>query len=84
MKVMVTEQAVEDLQVLPEAMMGRFDDVVARLEKWPDTSGMKRLTGQWKGRTRIRMGDYRVIFHLLGQNQIVVDRVAHRKLVYAD
>jgi mRNA interferase RelE/StbE len=42
---------------------------------------VKALTGEWLGFTRLRVGDYRVIFSA-GLNEITVVRVRHRSDVY--
>ena len=84
MEIELAEQAEADLEKLPIAMFARYEDVVVRLLKWPQVSGVKWLTADWKGHARIRLGDYRLIFHLLGDEAIVIDRIAHRKEVYVD
>lgn len=62
-------------------MRARLEDVITRLQRWPDVSGCKALTGEWKGYQRIRMGDWRVIFQIITPSVIVV-RIAHRSKVY--
>jgi len=81
MDVVVTEQAQKEFDDLPPAMKGRVLGVFARLEDWPNVSGAKRLTGDWAGFVRVRTGDWRVLFRPEG-NQIVVERIAHRREVY--
>lgn len=61
--------------------MERVLEVVGRLELWPRVSGVKALTANWRGHSRIRTGDYRVVFKIY-PDRIVVVRVAHRKEVY--
>jgi len=85
MEVMLTEAAREELFQLPRSIQTRVEKVLVRLGQWPEVSGSKWLTGDWKGRARIRTGDYRVIFHPdEAGNRIIVDRIAHRRDVYAD
>ena len=76
-------EAQRDVLALPVTMRARFDDVVTRLEAWPAVSGAKPLRKELKGHYRIRMGDWRVIFHVVRPNLIVV-RIAHRSTVYED
>lgn len=83
MEVELTADAVAQLGKLPSAVVGRVDGVVSRLRNWPDVSGIKRLSGKWKGHYRIRTGDYRVVFRLDGQ-RIVIWRIAVRRDVYED
>jgi mRNA-degrading endonuclease RelE of RelBE toxin-antitoxin system len=37
----------------------------------------------WRGHHRIRVGDYRVIFHIVAPDVLVV-RIMHRSVVYED
>ncbi|MEX2167689.1 MAG: type II toxin-antitoxin system RelE/ParE family toxin [Pirellulales bacterium] len=69
---------------LPQVIQVRVEAVVDRLEKWPQVSGVKWLTGDWKGHARIRTGDYRVIFRIEGDVEIIVVRIADRRDAYAD
>lgn len=77
----ILNDALDDLDRLPGSMQERILGVVERLERWPQVSGVKALTAQWRGHSRIRTGDYRVVFKLY-PDRIVVVRVAHRKEVY--
>jgi mRNA interferase RelE/StbE len=79
--VTILEAAERDLADLPGLVQARTYEVVQRLEKWPNVSGVKKLTGNWRGFSRIRIGDYRVVFEVL-VDRIRVVRVAHRREVY--
>ncbi len=81
MNVVVGEQAQKEFDDLPPSMKKRVLGVFARLTNWPNVSGTKALTGDWKGFTRVRTGDWRVIFRP-ERDQIVVERIAHRREVY--
>jgi mRNA interferase RelE/StbE len=81
MKVTILDEALDDLEHLPGSMQERVLEVVERLELWPQVSGVKALTAGWRGHSRIRTGDYRVVFKVC-PDRIVVVRVAHRKEVY--
>ena len=83
MRVLIAQDALDDVAALPVTMRARLDAVVTRLEAWPTVSGAKPLRGEWKGHYRIRMGDWRVIFKIVRPNLIVV-RIAHRSTVYED
>ena len=62
-------------------MQVRVLEIIERLEKWPNVSGVKKLTGDWAGFSRIRSGDYRVVFAVL-PDRIRIVRVANRREVY--
>jgi mRNA interferase RelE/StbE len=81
MKVELTAGAVAQLGKLPSPIVGRVDAVVRRLQKWPDVSGAKPMTGNLKGNFRIRAGDYRLVFRL-EDGRIVIWRIANRRDVY--
>ncbi len=81
MVVYLTSEAQPDADNLPFTMQARLDDIIARLERWPNVSGHKPLVGEWRGHYRIRMGDWRVIFQVVAPTVIVV-RIAHRSTVY--
>ena len=49
MQVVIAEEAEEDVDALPLAMRARFDDVITRLEAWPNVSGVKALRGSGRG-----------------------------------
>lgn len=80
-KVELSTEAMNDLERLPESMIVRIRDVLARLAEWPNVSGAKPLRYDLKGHYRIRTGAWRVVFHLDGA-VLVVDRVDNRKDVY--
>jgi mRNA-degrading endonuclease RelE of RelBE toxin-antitoxin system len=73
--------AAEQLAVLPERIKARMVVIVERLEKWPEVSGAKPLRGKLAGRYRIRTGDYRLQFHVEG-DEVVIERVGHHDGFY--
>ena len=58
--------------------------IVRTIEKLKhDPSQGKLLSGKWKGLSRIRSGDYRIIYGVRkSELLILVVRIAHRKEVY--
>jgi mRNA-degrading endonuclease RelE of RelBE toxin-antitoxin system len=73
--------AAQEFQALPERIKDRVIRIIARLEQWPAVSGAKPLRGALAGHYRIRTGDYRVQFHVEGE-EVVVERVGHRDGFY--
>jgi mRNA-degrading endonuclease RelE of RelBE toxin-antitoxin system len=55
--------------------------LLVRLERWPDVSGAKPLSGGLAGRYRLRTGDYRVQFYMDGDN-VMVEKIGHRDKFY--
>jgi mRNA-degrading endonuclease RelE of RelBE toxin-antitoxin system len=84
MKVSITDEALAQVARLPRAIRPRIAAVIERLEEWPNVSGAKWLTGDWKNHVRVRTGDYRVIFRLASDDELVVVRIADRRDAYAD
>ena len=81
--VTMTADAAEEFARLPVRIKARVQSIFARLEKWPVISGAKPLRGSLAGHYRIRTGDYRVQFHIDG-DEVVVERVGHRDGFYED
>jgi len=84
MEVTLSDEAAAQLERLPKAVKLRIHGVVERLEKWPGVSGVKWLTADWAHHARVRTGDYRVIFRLLDDDELLVVRIADRRDAYAD
>jgi mRNA interferase RelE/StbE len=69
-----------DFKKLPKAKAGRIlNDIEQELSKNADTYPV--LKGHFAGLRRYRIGDYRVIYALLGDDCLVL-RIGHRKEVY--
>jgi mRNA interferase RelE/StbE len=75
----------QQIQKLPGVIQIRMNDVLMRVARWPNVSGVKPLRGKLKGVYRIRTGDYRLLFSVeLTAKIIRVRRVANRRDVYED
>jgi mRNA interferase RelE/StbE len=71
-----------DLKKLPSPEARRILDLIEReLIKQPETNPV--LKGRFGGLRKYRIGDYRVIYALLGVD-ILILRIANRKDVYKD
>jgi mRNA-degrading endonuclease RelE of RelBE toxin-antitoxin system len=82
-RVLLASEGRTDYVGLPVVAQQRVLAIFRRLEKWPAVSGAKPLRGEWAGCSRIRTGDWRVIFRPVGLD-VVVLRIRHRKDVYED
>jgi mRNA-degrading endonuclease RelE of RelBE toxin-antitoxin system len=82
-KVVMTPEAEQQMHKLPRMIRYRLHDVVDRLGRWPITSGAKPLRHALKGHYRIRTGDFRVMFRVVG-DEVWIVRIEHRKEVYKD
>jgi hypothetical protein len=52
----LTEEALANLDRVPVRMLARIHALIERLEKYPDVSGMKKLKGHFAGSSRLRSG----------------------------
>lgn len=69
-----------DLKKLPKAEARRIlDQIEEELSEKADAYPV--LKGQFAGLRKFRIGDYRVIYAILG-NDVIVLRIGHRKDVY--
>ena len=81
MDVLLTQEAREAMNDLPLVVIRRVNEILARLQRWPQVSGAKPLTGKLASRRRIRTGDYRVQFYVSGQ-RVIVEKIGHRDRFY--
>jgi mRNA-degrading endonuclease RelE of RelBE toxin-antitoxin system len=79
--VVVTPEAFEQAERLPVPIRGRIRRILLRLGHWPEVSGAKPLSGKLAGRYRIRTGDYRLQFRVVG-DRVVVEKIGHRSGFY--
>ncbi len=79
-RLVYTRRAVRDIQGLDPDTKERLGRVLLRYGEDP-LNHAERFTESELGSYRFRVGDYRVIFDLEG-DQIVVLRVGHRREIY--
>ena len=58
----VTPDARAQFEARPRDIRLRVARLLDRLERWPEVSGAKALSGNLAGHRRMRTGDYRVQF----------------------
>ena len=69
-----------DLKKLSKAEAGRLLDQIEReLVKKPESNPV--LKGPFAGLRKFRVGDYRIIYALLGDDLLIL-RIGHRKNIY--
>jgi mRNA interferase RelE/StbE len=74
--------AKKELKRLDQSVIPRIVDAVGHLAENPFPEGCRKLKGS-RDTYRIRVGDYRVVYEVVGSCLIVeVVRVRHRKDVY--
>jgi mRNA interferase RelE/StbE len=81
MQVLITAMALEQFIKLPRPIQARVLGMIERLDKWPEVSGAKPLSGDLAGCYRLRTGDYRVQFYIEDEF-LIVERIGHRDGFY--
>ena len=81
--VRLLDQAVDDLArldgIIARRILKRLDWLQANIE----TIVPGRLTGQFAGLNKLRVGDYRVIYQVIQEELVIVIRaIGHRRDVY--
>ena len=79
-RLVYTQKAVREIDRLDAVVKNRIGTTLLRFKDNP-LQYAQRLTNSELGGYRFRIGDYRVIFDIEG-NDIVVLRVGHRKEIY--
>lgn len=75
--VVISADALSEIEALPKSIRARVLAVVHRLERWPEVSGVRPLRGDLAGHFRVRTGDYRVQFHPTAGDVLVIEKVGH-------
>jgi len=79
-KVVFTRRAIKDVSSLVPEVKNRIKNAIARYSEDPLTYARKMIDPSL-GTYRFRIGDYRVIFDIEGE-EIAILRVGHRKEIY--
>ncbi|MBI4338704.1 MAG: type II toxin-antitoxin system RelE/ParE family toxin [Chloroflexi bacterium] len=81
-RIQVRPSALKELAALPADVERRVQAAIDRLAMNPIHSGVTKLHGV-EDTYRIRVGDYRVIYHVDVRRRVVrIERVAHRRDAY--
>jgi len=80
-KVVLRPDAARGFGDAPTGMIRRINDALERLEQWPQVSGAKPLRGNLKGCFCLRCGDWRIVFHPIGDD-VIVTAIDNRRDVY--
>lgn len=80
-RVVLTKKAQKQLDKLDDSIAATIFDAISGLELNPRPHGYKKLKG--RDGYRIRIGDYRVIYHIFDL-ELIVDVIAlgHRREIY--
>jgi mRNA interferase RelE/StbE len=79
----ITPEAADQFSEIREPIRTRMLKLMERLKSWPDVSGVKPLSGPLAGHYRLRTGDYRMQFHVVGE-VVVIEKIGHRDGFYEE
>jgi len=82
LKLTIKRSVLKDLRSLPKDVRGRAALSILELSTSPSPQGVEKLKG-YERLYRIRVGDYRIVYEIIGEDVIIV-AVSHRKDVYRD
>lgn len=81
--IVVDPAAEREMKKIDRGIVKRIIEKVRELETNPRPPGAKALAGSGQGLTRIRVGDYRIIYQIRDREHLVlVVKVGHRGDVY--
>ena len=82
-RVRLLDTATKELAKLDKSVARRIIERVNWLAENLKSVQLKTLTGEFEGLFKIRVGDYRVIYELIHNEQmIVVHAIGHRREIY--
>ncbi len=82
-RVVVSSRAAKELRKLPRNMISRMKEAVTGLAESPRPVGARKLVNVNPETWRIRVGNWRALYHIDDTNSIVtVAHVFHRKEAY--
>ncbi len=82
-RVQILDAAIHELSQLDKVIGRRVVDRINWLAAHLDEIKLEPLTRQFKGLYKLRVGDYRVVYEVLYEEQtIVIHAVGHRREIY--
>lgn len=85
--VVLTPEAAAELEAIHNPIHDRLLRLLEKLQRWPEVSGAKSLSGELAGHYRLRTGDDRMQFHVVGtapNDVVTVEKIGHRDGFYED
>jgi mRNA interferase RelE/StbE len=73
----------KDLRELEARILKRVDAAILKLSQNPRPAGSKKLQGRTGVGWRLRIGDYRILYHInIDRREVVIYKIGHRREVY--
>ncbi|WBQ10734.1 type II toxin-antitoxin system RelE/ParE family toxin [Hyphomonadaceae bacterium ML37] len=81
LQIVIAKAAAKELRQLDRSTQARMIQALERLQRDPRPRGAKKLKGE-DGLLRLRVGDFRVIYHVYEERVIIVLLIKNRKHAY--
>jgi mRNA interferase RelE/StbE len=81
LKIFLSTKAKKSLDGAAEELKTRLESKISELVDSPYPSGCKKLRGA-PDSYRLRVGDYRILYSILSEDEILVFKVAPRRSAY--
>ena len=83
-RIVTSSRRVEkEITDLPSDVRGRVVTAIKNLAGEPPPDGVRKLSGELKGAWRVRIGDYRVLYDIDDERQLItLLAVLHRREAY--
>ncbi|HMK83001.1 MAG TPA: type II toxin-antitoxin system RelE/ParE family toxin [Candidatus Bathyarchaeia archaeon] len=81
MRVFLSRKAKRALDNSPVGIRRRLEERIAELLETPFPSDCRKLKGA-QNAYRLRIGDYRILYVIVSNEEILVFRIARREVVY--
>lgn len=81
MNVFLSRKARKTLDECPISIRRRVEEKIARLLETPYPEGCRKLRGAANA-YRLRVGDYRILYTIVSEEEILVFKIARRETAY--
>lgn len=81
MKIFLSRKAKKAIDQIPVTTRKRLEAKISELLITPYPAGCRKLRGA-PGAYRLRVGDYRILYVVLGGDEILVFKIARREAAY--
>jgi mRNA interferase RelE/StbE len=82
-RVRLLDTASKELAKLDKPVARRIVDRVHRLAENLADANIEALTGEFEGLFKLRVGDYRVVYELIHEEQLImIHTIGHRREIY--
>lgn len=78
----IKKSVLQEIRHFPESVLSRIQKAIEKLASNPFPRGMEKIGG-YKGYCRIRIGNYRIVYHVEKKVRIItIIKIGDRKNVY--